>query len=75
VLKLQENGYQADALHGDLNQKQREKVLKKFKKKKIMLLVATDVAARGIDVDDLSHVVNYNLPQDAECYTHRIGRT
>lgn len=75
VSTLQSNGYHADALHGDLNQKQREKVLKKFKNKKIMLLIATDVAARGIDVDDLTHVVNYDLPQDAECYTHRIGRT
>ncbi len=75
VHNLQENGYHADALHGDLNQKQREKVLNKFKKKKITLLIATDVAARGIDVDDLTHVVNYHLPQDTEAYTHRIGRT
>ena len=75
VQKLQWNGYRAEALHGDLNQKQREQVLKKFKAKRVMLLIATDVAARGIDVDDLTHVVNYNLPQDAECYTHRIGRT
>ncbi len=75
VHALQGNWYRADALHGDLNQKQREQVLKRFKNKKVMLLIATDVAARGIDVDDLTHVVNYNLPQDAECYTHRIGRT
>lgn len=75
VQELQWNGYHADALHWDLNQRQREKVLKKFKNKRVMLLIATDVAARGIDVDDLTHVVNYNIPQDAECYTHRIGRT
>jgi len=75
VQNLQSNGYRADALHGDLNQGQREKVLQKFKNKRITLLIATDVAARGIDVDDLTHVVNYDLPQDAECYTHRIGRT
>jgi len=75
VATLQANGYQADALHGDLNQKQREKVLNKFKKKRITLLIATDVAARGIDVDDLTHVVNYHLPQDTESYTHRIWRT
>ena len=75
VHELQNHWYRADALHGDLNQKQRELVLKKFKKKWLTILCATDVAARGIDVDDLTHVVNYDLPQDAECYTHRIGRT
>ncbi len=75
VHALQTHGYRADALHGDLNQKQREWVLKKFKKKQIMILCATDVAARGIDVEDLSHVVNYDLPQDPESYTHRIWRT
>lgn len=62
-------------MHGDMNQKQRESALKKFKKKHTMLMIATDVAARGIDVDDLTHVVNYDLPQDSETYTHRIGRT
>lgn len=75
VHKLQGNGYWADALHGDLNQSQREKVLQKFKNKRITLLIATDVAARWIDVDDLTHVVNYHIPQDAETYTHRIWRT
>lgn len=75
VHALQTHGYQADALHWDLNQKQRELVLKKFKKKQITILCATDVAARWIDVDNLTHVVNYDLPQDAETYTHRIWRT
>ncbi len=72
---LIERGYDADALHGDLSQPQREKILKKFKKRHINVLVATDVAARGIDVQDLTHVINYSLPQDAESYVHRIGRT
>ncbi len=72
---LIERGYDADALHGDLSQAQREKILNKFKKKRINILVATDVAARGIDVRDLTHVINYSLPQDAESYVHRIGRT
>lgn len=72
---LQEQGYAAEAIHGDVSQAQREKTLSKFKKKQINILVATDVAARGIDVKDLSHVVNYSLPQDAETYVHRIGRT
>ncbi len=72
---LQEQGYAAEAIHGDVSQAQREKTLAKFKKKQINILVATDVAARGIDVKDLSHVVNYSLPQDAETYVHRIGRT
>jgi len=72
---LIERGYDADALHGDLSQPQREKILNKFKKRLINILVATDVAARGIDVQDLTHVINYALPQDAESYVHRIGRT
>lgn len=72
---LVERGYDADALHGDISQPQREKILNKFKKKRINVLVATDVAARGIDVHDLTHVINYSLPQDAESYVHRIGRT
>lgn len=75
VHALQTHGYFADAMHGDMNQKQRELALKKFKKKQTMLMIATDVAARGIDVDDLSHVVNYDMPQDSETYTHRIWRT
>lgn len=68
-------GYDADALHGDLSQSQREKILNKFKKRLLNILVATDVAARGIDVQNLTHVINYSLPQDPESYVHRIGRT
>lgn len=73
--KLIDRGYDAEAIHGDVSQNQRELTLKKFKMKKVVILVATDVAARGIDVNDLTHVVNYNLPQDPEAYVHRIGRT
>ncbi len=73
--KLANRGCRAEAIHGDLSQGQREKVLQKFKNKKITVLVATDVAARGIDVDNLTHVINYSLPQDPESYVHRIGRT
>lgn len=73
--KLIERGYGAEALHGDVSQNQRERILAKFKKKSINILVATDVAARGIDVNDLTHVINYALPQDPESYVHRIGRT
>lgn len=73
--KLMSHGYNADALHGDLNQAQRDYVMDKFRRKSLQLLVATDVAARGIDVDNLTHVINYNLPDDAENYTHRSGRT
>ncbi|MFN8277877.1 MAG: DEAD/DEAH box helicase [Chitinophagales bacterium] len=73
--KLIERGYDAEAIHGDVTQSQRETILKKFKLKKVNILVATDVAARGIDVNDLTHVINYNLPQDPESYVHRIGRT
>lgn len=72
---LSERGYDADALHGDMSQPQREKILNKFKKRLLNILVATDVAARGIDVQDLTHVINYSLPQDPESYIHRIGRT
>ncbi len=72
---LGQDGYSADALHGDLSQAQRDYVMNRFRKKRIQLLVATDVAARGIDVDDLTHVINYNLPDDLEAYTHRSGRT
>lgn len=70
-----ERGYDADALHGDMSQAQREKIMNKFKKRQLNVLVATDVAARGIDVQDLTHVINYALPQDPESYVHRIGRT
>ena len=73
--KLIEDGYNADALHGDLSQVQRDTVMQKFRVRNIQLLVATDVAARGLDVDDLTHVINYNLPDDNEIYTHRSGRT
>lgn len=73
--KLNERGYQAQGLHGDVQQKQRERILKSFKDKKSMILVATDVAARGIDVNDITHVINYSLPQDTESYVHRVGRT
>jgi len=72
---LIDRGYDADGLHGDLSQAQREKIMNKFKKQRITLLVATDVAARGIDVQNLTHVINYALPQDPESYVHRIGRT
>lgn len=73
--KLMHDGYNADALHGDLSQAQRDTVMQKFRIKNIQLLVATDVAARGLDVNNLTHVINYNLPDDAEVYTHRSGRT
>jgi ATP-dependent RNA helicase DeaD len=73
--RLIERGYDADTLHGDVSQAMREKVLDKFRRKLITVLVATDVAARGIDVDCLTHVINYSLPTDAESYVHRIGRT
>lgn len=73
--KLGDRGYLADALHGDLSQQEREKILNKFRKQKLNILVATDVAARGIDIIDLTHVINYSLPQDPESYVHRIGRT
>ena len=73
--KLANRGCRAEAIHGDLSQGQREKVLKKFRAKQITTLVATDVAARGIDIDNLTHVINYSLPQDPESYVHRIGRT
>ncbi len=73
--KLINDGYNADALHGDLSQGQRDTVMQKFRSRSISLLVATDVAARGLDVDDLTHVINYSLPDDSEVYTHRCGRT
>ena len=73
--ELNMRGYPSDALHGDMSQEQRDLTMKKFKEKKINLLVCTDVAARGIDVNDLTHVINYSLPQDNESYVHRIGRT
>ncbi|AUP80859.1 DEAD/DEAH box helicase [Flavivirga eckloniae] len=73
--QLIEDGYSAGALHGDLSQNQRDLVMKSFRNKQIQMLVATDVAARGIDVDDITHVINYQLPDEIETYTHRSGRT
>jgi ATP-dependent RNA helicase DeaD len=73
--KLMEDGYNADALHGDLSQAQRDYVMQRFRLKQIQILVATDVAARGLDVNNLSHVINYSLPDDPEVYIHRSGRT
>lgn len=73
--RLVAQGYSAEGLHGDVSQAQREKILRKFRDKAVNILVATDVAARGIDVSNLSHVINYSLPQDSESYVHRIGRT
>ncbi len=73
--KLMQDGYSADCTHGDLSQAQRDQVMERFRKKKIQMLVATDVAARGIDVNDLTHVINYNLPDSLETYVHRSGRT
>jgi len=73
--KLMHDGYSAEPLHGDLSQGQRDAVMGKFRKRTIQMLVATDVAARGIDVNDITHVVNYNLPEEVENYTHRSGRT
>mgnify|MGYP000825759875 FL=1 len=70
-----QDGYNADSLHGELSQAQRDYVMQKFRIKNIQLLVATDVAARGLDVDDLTHVINYGLPDEVESYTHRRGRT
>lgn len=75
VTHLMDRGYNAEAIHGDISQTQRERTLEKFKKKRVNILIATDVAARGIDVYNLSHVINYALPQDPESYVHRIGRT
>ena len=73
--KLIKDGYNAEALHGDLSQQQRDLTMQKFRQHTVQLLVATDVAARGLDVDDLTHVINYGLPDDIESYTHRSGRT
>ncbi len=73
--KLIKDGYNADAIHGDLSQAQRDHVMKRFREKSLQMLVATDVAARGIDVDDITHIINYNLPDELEIYTHRSGRT
>lgn len=73
--ELNARGYPSDSMHGDMSQQQRDLTMRNFKQKKIKMLVCTDVAARGIDVDNLTHVINYGLPQDIESYVHRIGRT
>ncbi|MEZ5059767.1 MAG: C-terminal helicase domain-containing protein [Saprospiraceae bacterium] len=73
--KFMHDGYNADALHGDLSQAQRDEVMGRFRSRKLQMLVATDVAARGLDVDDLTHVINFDLPDDDEVYIHRSGRT
>jgi len=73
--KLMRDGYNADALHGDLSQAQRDHVMDKFRQRNLEILVATDVAARGLDVNDITHIINYNLPDDNEVYVHRSGRT
>jgi ATP-dependent RNA helicase DeaD len=73
--KLVARGYKAEGMHGDINQFEREKIMRGFREKKITILTATDVAARGIDINNLSHVINYALPQDSDAYVHRIGRT
>ena len=72
---LIKDGYNADSLHGDLSQQQRDKVMKRYRERSLQLLIATDVAARGIDVNDVTHVINYSLPDEIENYTHRSGRT
>jgi len=73
--KFMAEGYNADAIHGDLSQNQRDEVMQRFRKKSLQILIATDVAARGLDVDDITHVINYSLPDDPEVYIHRSGRT
>ena len=73
--QLMADGYNSDALHGDMSQDQRDRVMNNFRRRNIQILVATDVAARGLDVDDLTHIVNYDLPDDPDVYTHRSGRT
>jgi len=73
--KLIQDGYNADSLHGDLSQAQRDHVMNKFRQRNLQILVATDVAARGLDVNDLSHIINYNIPDELEAYIHRSGRT
>ncbi len=73
--KLIQDGYNADAIHGELTQAQRDDVMGRFRSHQLQLLVATDVAARGLDVTDLTHIINYDLPDDIEVYIHRSGRT
>ncbi len=73
--KFMAEGYNADAIHGDLSQNQRDEVMQRFRDKSLQILIATDVAARGLDVDDITHIINYSLPDDPEVYIHRSGRT
>ena len=73
--RLQARGYEAEAMHGDMNQAQRESVIRRLRDGQVEIVVATDVAARGLDVERISHVVNYDMPHDPESYVHRIGRT
>ena len=75
AVTLQARGYAADAIHGDMSQPQRERVLRAFRQNRVSLLVATDVAARGLDIPDVTHVINFDIPDDADAYVHRIGRT
>ena len=75
VIALATRGYEAEGMHGDLSQNQRDRVMKKFRQGQVDILVATDVAARGLDIDNITHVVNFDIPQDPESYVHRIGRT
>ena len=74
-IQLIRDGYNADSLHGDLSQQQRDKVMDRYRQRSLQVLVATDVAARGIDVSDITHVIHYHLPDEIENYTHRSGRT
>jgi superfamily II DNA/RNA helicase len=73
--RLEERGFKADSIHGDKSQPQRQRALRRFSKDEITILVATDVAARGLDIPDVTHVINYELPENYEDYIHRIGRT
>lgn len=75
MASLQTRGYFAEGLHGDMSQAQRDKTMRSFRNGETELLVATDVAARGLDIEKVSHVINYDIPQDPESYVHRIGRT
>src|SRR5205807_10547200 len=73
--RLEGHGFSAEAMHGDMNQSMRENVIRRLRAGQIEIVVATDVAARGLDVEQISHVVNYDIPYDVEAYVHRIGRT
>ncbi len=75
TFKLKNENFYVDSIHGDLNQRQRENTLSRFRNKKFNILIATDVASRGLDITTVSHIINYDLPDDVETYFHRIGRT